>query len=148
MFILSPAFGKKKKILIPPLLYSLCFLYTARIITCWVGTNSFPTIKKLRPVQTAGFSCAEHNRHSSQSAISNLLFLVPAAQRKIHVNTHSCVNQNTPVWFYLEGKIFPPVSVCWSFFLPCFSVSCRWGKRVCVCVRVCHTVHRVCLYSS
>ena len=37
VFMLSPAFGKKKKKkknLIPPLLYSLCFLYTARIITC------------------------------------------------------------------------------------------------------------------
>lgn len=30
------------------------------------------------------------------------------------------LNQNTPVWFYLEGKIFPHLSVCWSWAFSSF----------------------------
>lgn len=129
VFILSPRIWKN---LIPLLLHNLCFLYTVGIITCWVCTNSFPTNKNddpFRPQVSSVWNISQTG--SSQSVISDLVFLVPTIQRKIHLNIRFSVKSKYNCLVLFRGKDISS-SICLlglsSLFLPCFSVSSRWGK--------------------
>lgn len=140
-----------QKNLIPLLLYNLCFLYTVRIITCWVSTNSFPTNKnevQLRPLVSSVCNITG----SSQSAITNLVFLVPIAQRKIHVHTHSPVKSKYTSLVLFRGKDISS-SVCLlelSLFFLHFSLSSRWeekGRETSKRWHHCRDLFRVCKYG-